>query len=230
MCVAGSGKSIIWFVIFPAVGAGYVLTLTTSSAIIKHIAGLFSDGRAILAYFYFDFRDEEKQNVRKTVASLLTQLSAFSKPCCDIIHRLYLEHGKGTQQPSHGTLVDCLKKMLTVTAHHPIFIVMDALDECPNDTGIPTPRETVLNLVKDLVHQHIPNLHVCVTSRPEIDILTKLKPLVVRALSLHEETRQQSVIYNYVSSVVLSDENMRNWRDEDKALVAEELSERADGM
>jgi hypothetical protein len=77
---------------------------------------------------------------------------------------------------------------------------MDALDECP-DSGLPTPRETVLNFVKDLVRLQLPNLHICATSRPEVDIQTKLKPLAVNAISLHDETRQKFVIANYVSSV-----------------------------
>ncbi len=203
--------------------------LATSSAIIQHIMTLRDAGRATLAYFYFDFRDEEKQNLRNVVTSLLVQLSAYSKPCCDIIYRLYSAHGKGAQQPSNGILIDRLKEMLTVAAQHPIFIIMDALDECP-ESGMPTPREAVLNFVMDLVRLQIPNLHICVTSRPEIDIQTKLKPFAVNAISLHDETRQNIVIGNYISSVVSSDEHMRKWRDEDKKLVIEELSERADGM
>ena len=203
--------------------------LTPSSAIIQHIMTSRDAGNATLAYFYFDFRDEEKQDVRNLVTSLLVQLSAYSKPCCDIIYNLYLAHGKGTQQPSNGTLMGCLKEMLTVAAELPIFIVMDALDECP-DSGMPTPREAVLNLVKDLVHLRLPTLRICVSSRPEIDIRTKLKSLAVNAISLHDETRQKSVIANYVSSVVSSDEHMTKWRDEDKELVVKELSERADGM
>jgi hypothetical protein len=203
--------------------------LTISSAIIQHIMKLRDAGRATLAYFYFDFRDEEKQKIRSAVTSLLIQLSAYSKPCCDLIYRLYSSHGKGTQQPSNGALINRLKEMLTVATQQPIFIVMDALDECPDD-GMPTQREEVLKFVKVLVSLQLPNLHICVTSRPEIDIQTLLKPLAVNAISLHEETRQKFVIANYVSSVVSSDERMRKWRDEDKNLVVEQLSERADGM
>jgi hypothetical protein len=204
--------------------------LTLSAAIIQHIMTLCDTGSATLTYFYFDFRDEEKQNVRNAVTSLLVQLSAYSKHCCDIIHRLYSTHGKGTQQPSIGILIDRLKEMLTVTARKkPIFVAMDALDECP-DYGTPTPREEVLNLVMVLVRLQLPNLHICVTSRPEIDIQTMLKPLAVNAISLHDESKQKFVIANYVSSVVSSDARMMKWKDEDKKLVVEELSGRADGM
>ena len=121
--------------------------------------------------------------------------------------------------------------MLADATQHPIFIVMDALDECP-DIGLPSPREAVLNLVKDLIHMHqqIPNLHIFVTSRPEVDIQTRLNPLAVNVISLQDESRQKAVISSYVSSFVSSDEQMKEWRDEDKRLVAKELSERADGM
>jgi hypothetical protein len=231
ICVAGSGKSIFWFVIpYPLLPLTVLISIL-SSAIIQHIMKLRDAGNAMLAYFYFDFRDEQKQNVRNAVTSLLVQLSAYSKPCCDIIYRLYSTHGKGMQQPSNRTLLDCLKEMLAVAAQNPIFIVMDALDECP-DLGMPTPREAVLSLVKDLVYLHlqVPNLHIFVTSRPEVDIQTRLKPLAVSAISLQDESRQKAVISNYVNSVVSSDEQMKQWQDEDKRLVAKELSERADGM
>ena len=205
--------------------------LTVSAEIIQHIMTLRETGKATLGYFYFDFRDEQKKNLRDAVTSLLVQLSTYSKPCYDIIYRFFSTHRKGTQQPSNEILIDCLKEMLTITTQQqPIFIVMDALDECPNDDGMPTPREEVLKLVMVLVRLRLLNLHICVTSRPEIDIQIMLKPLAVHVLSLDDETRQKSLISNYVSSVVSSDARMRKWPDEDKKLVVEELSERADGM
>jgi len=120
--------------------------------------------------------------------------------------------------------------MITVRAEHPVFIIVDALDECPDTSGIPIPREAILDFVKDLSHPNHPNLHFCVTSRPEVDVQTKLKPLAVSAVSLHGQSGRKRDIANYVSSVVSLDENLRKWRDEDKKLVVEELSENADGM
>ena len=189
ICAAGSGKSVLWCVISRPLLPVTVLMLTVSAEIIQHIMALRDNGKVTLGYFYFDFQDEQKKTVRDTVTSLFIQLSAYSKPCHDIIYRLYSTHGKGTQQPSNEILIDCLKEMLTITTQpQPIFIVMDALDECPDD-GMPTPREEVLNLVRVLVRLQLPNLHICVTSRPEIGIQILLKPLAVHALSLDDETR-----------------------------------------
>jgi hypothetical protein len=120
--------------------------------------------------------------------------------------------------------------MVTLLDQDPVYIFIDALDECPDTSGMPSPREQVLGLLKELVELSLPNLHLCVTSRPEIDIRYALEPLTSRRVSLHEESGQKQDIIDYVRSVVLSDSRMRRWRDEDKKLVIETLSEKADGM
>jgi hypothetical protein len=184
-----------------------------------------------MAYFYFDFRDLDKQNIRNLLPSLLIQLSTQSDPCRDILSRLYLEHDNGEKKPMVRVMTQCLKDMLT-TSDHPIYIILDALDECPNSSGIPSPREQVLMLVKDLINLRLPHLHICVTSRPEFDIQATLRPLALHSVSLHDESGQKKDIVDYINSVVYSDsETMtKRWRDEDKKMVVESLSEKADGM
>ena len=89
-------------------------------------------GQASMGYFYFDFRDVNKQHWRDLVLSLLIQLSTQLSPCCDILSLLYSAHGDGTQQPDDDALKRCLIEMLTVRDGHPIYLIMDALDECPD--------------------------------------------------------------------------------------------------
>ena len=145
---------------------------------------------------------------------------------------LYWAHGNGMRQPSDVDLMDCLKEMLrhTVDAELPLFIIIDALDECSDNPGIQTLPEAILDIVKDFAHLRLPHLHICVTSRQEVDVQTKLEPLAVSAISLHGQSGRKRDIANYVNSVMSLDENLKKWRDEDKKLVVEELSERADGM
>jgi hypothetical protein len=112
----------------------------------------------------------------------------------------------------------------------PTYIILDALDECPNTSGIQTPRERVLDLVTDLVDLRLPNLHICVTSRPEADICAALEPLTSRQLSLHDQAEQKTYISEYVRAVVQCDAKMKRWREDDRKLVIETLSEKADGM
>ena len=185
-----------------------------------------------MAYFYFDFRDINKQHWRDLVPSLLIQLSAQSGPRCDILSRLHSKHDSGARQPNDDILTQCLKDMLTLPDQLPIYLIFDALDECSNMSGIPTPRKRVLQLVEELVELHIPNIHICVTSRPEVDIRDILEPLTSRRVSLHDQSGQKKDIEDYVRSVVYSNSEpiMRRWRKEDKELVIKTLSERAEGM
>ena len=187
-------------------------------------------GKASMAYFYFDFRDVDKQRLYNLLPSLLIQLSARSDLRCDSLSRLYSSHDCGVQKPSDRAMIDCLKGMLSLEAEGPTYIIMDALDECPITSTIPSPREEVLELVEELVGLHLPNVHICVTSRPEHDIQAVLGPLTPRPVSLHDETGQQLDIANYVTSFVQSDRRIRRWREEDKDLVIKTLSEKADGM
>ena len=187
-------------------------------------------GMASMAYFYFDFRDVDKQKLSNLLPSLLVQLSARSDACCDKLCQLYFAHKRGVEKPSDHAMAECLKQMLALEGQVPTYIILDALDECPVTSSIPSPREDVLELVEDLVGLHLPDLHVCVTSRPEPDIQIILERLTEFPVSLHDESGQKEDIANYVSSSVHSDRRMGRWREEDKELVIKTLSEKADGM
>ncbi|KAH9969700.1 hypothetical protein BC827DRAFT_1380657 [Russula dissimulans] len=200
------------------------------SAIIEDIMALREAGSANLAYFYCDFRDEDKQSHHNLLLSILSQLSAQSNLCFDTLSCVYTKHDKGTRKPSDATLIDCLKETLSHRSQRPFYLIVDALDECPNNSGLLSPREQVLDLIKHLVELSLPNLHICAKSRPEIDIKDTLEPLTSLRVSLHDQTGQREDIIEYVSSVVYSDTKIRRWREEDKRFVIETLSERANGM
>jgi len=187
-------------------------------------------GLALMAYYFFDFRDTQKQNRRGLLSSLLFQLSARSDACHHIFSRFYLDHDEGAQQPSDEALSRCLADMLKVQGQPATYIIIDALDESPNISGMPTARENVLQFLEDLVGLQLPNVHICVSSRPEIDIRSILEPLALFRVSLHEESGQMADISGYIKSVVHSDRNMRRWTAENKQLVINTLSEKADGM
>ncbi|KAH9044883.1 hypothetical protein EDB84DRAFT_1576299 [Lactarius hengduanensis] len=208
----GSGKSIL------------------SSVIVRDIKSMSSAGSAFLAYFYFDFKDTTKQDTRALLSSLLVQLSDQSDIFCDALSSLYSAHKRGSEQPTVDSLAQCLKDMLTTTGQVPVYLIMDALDESPHDSGIPSSREKVLELMVELVNLHYPDVHLCITSRPEFDIRTTLEPLATQQVSLHDEGGQKQDINDYVTFVVRSDRRMKRWREDDKDAVVKNLTGKADGM
>ena len=85
-------------------------------------------------------------------------------------------------------------------------------------------------MIKDLLNLRLPNLHICVTSRPEPDIRNRFDPLTSRRVSLHDQTEHKKNIAKYICSEVDVIANDKRWRENDKKLAIETLSKKADGM
>ena len=204
--------------------------LSNSSTIIEETIALRDAGLGLTAFYYFDFRNKAKQDVRGLLSSVLVQLCAKSDPCYEIISRLFSTYENGSRLPDDKALVNCLKDMLRLPNQPTIYLIIDALDECPRTSGVISPRNRVLDLIEDLVESRHPNLRICITSRPEADIEEALKPLASHTMSLHDQDGQRQDIIDYVTFIVHSSREMRKWRAEDKKLVIDTISERADGM
>ena len=187
-------------------------------------------GLASLAMFYYDFREDGKKDLRGLLSSTLFQLCDQSDFYYDILASFYSTHRDGAQSPSDDELIRCLHDVLSLPGQAPVYLIVDALDECPNTSSLSSPRLEVLTLFENLVNSQLPNLRICVTSRPEIDIKPILEPLTFRSVSLHDEWGQKEDIENYIKSVVNTNRNMRRWTPEHRRLVTDVLTERADGM
>jgi hypothetical protein len=197
---------------------------------IQDIRSMCELGLASLAFFYCDFREDRKRHRRGLLSSLLVQLCQQSDTYCGALSNFYSTHKHGSQHASDGELAQCLKDLLALPGQATVYIVIDALDECPIIAGSSSPREEVLGIVEELVKLQVPNMRICVTSRPEADIELVLGPLAFRSVSLHGENGQAQDIAEYVKFVVNTDRNMQKWRKEDKELVVQELTRKAGGM
>ena len=206
------------------------LTSSISSTITEDLKRVHKAGLASLGFFYFDFKDQSKQDVGSVLSSLLIQLATQSDAYCERLSTLYLEHNEGSQQPNENALRECLGNMLMLRDQAPIYIIIDAIDECPNSAGTPSPRENVLELIEWLSKLQYSHLSICITSRLEADIEAVLQPLASHTVSLHDERGQKDDIINYIKWFINSDPRARKWRKEDKELVVEKLSEGVDGM
>ena len=203
--------------------------MLASSTIIEVLDVMRKAGLASLAFFYCDFREDQKKDLRGLLSSLLVQLCHQSDFYHDMIFKFYSEHAKGLRHPSDDALLGCLKDLLKLPGLAPVYLIVDALDECPNTCAIPSPRAKVLNLLKELIESQIPNLRICVTSRLEADIKDILDPLISRFVSLHDQSEQKTDIEEYIKSVINTQPISRRWKDNHKQLVIDVLSEKADG-
>jgi hypothetical protein len=203
---------------------------SASSAIIQDIDIMRRRGLASLAFVYHDFNEYRKRDLRGLFSTVLVQLCHQSNSYCDILSKFYSAHADGSKPPSDDELARCLKEILELRGQAPVFLVVDALDEYSNPSALSPPREKFLMCIKELIELQLPNLRICVTSRPEADIKSVLDPLTSYFVSLHDERGQIQDIHNYVNFVVHTNEEMRRWKPEDKQLVIDILTNRADGM
>jgi NACHT domain len=187
-------------------------------------------GLASLAFYYYDFREDRKRDLRGLLSSVLYQLCDQSDSYHDILSIFYSVHRDGAQNPSNPALLQCLKELLELPGQAPVYLIIDALDECPDTSAMPSHREEVLGLVEQLIKSRLKNLRLCVTSRPEADIKIVLEPLTFRSISIHDERGQMEDIEYYIREVVTLDPKNRKWKQEDKQLVIDVLTKRADGM
>ena len=191
--------------------------MLASSAIIQDIDNIRRAGLVSLAYYYCDFRDDEKKDLRGLVSSLLVQLCHQSDSYRGMVSKFYSEHAKRSDCPSDAALVSCLEGLLKLLGRTPVYLIVDALDEFSTTSDTPA-REKVIRLVKQLATSKYPNLRICVTSRPEPDLGVVLGPLSSRSIPLHDESGQKEDINNYITSTVYMDPKCehgelatRNW-------------------
>ena len=206
------------------------LMVLASSKIVENINSMRKSGLVSLAFFYCDFREDEKKDLRGLLTSVLVQLCHQSDSYYRIISNFYSEHANGSQHPRDDALVRCLKDALRVSGQAPVYLIVDGLDECSNTSALPSPREKVLTFLEDLIKSRLPQMRICVTSRPEVDIKRVLEPLTFHSISLHDESGQIEDIKMYIRSVVNTDPKMRRWTAADRELVTEVLLKKSDGM
>jgi hypothetical protein len=186
-------------------------------------------GLASIAFFYCDFREDRKKELRGLLSSFLVQLYHQSDSYFDILSKFYSEHDKGSRPPSDDALSERLKDLLKLPGLAPVYLIVDALDECPNPSVIRSPRAEILSFIEDLVTTQIQNLRICVTSRPETDIKAVLEPFIFRTVSLHDEGGQRRDIEDYIKSVINTRTTIR-WKDEHRILALDVLMEKSNGM
>ena len=177
-----------------------------------------------MAYFYFDFNDEKKQQYGRMLRSLILQLVRCREAVPAAIESLYSSCARGSTQPADGPLLDVLKDI--IQGFDKIFIVLDAMDECQK-------RYELLGALEIICSWELQNLHLLATSRKEKDITDTLNALVqdsnkimVQGSSVNDDIRA------YVRSRLQNDHCLRRWQKQSKVQdeIEIRIMEKVDGM
>jgi hypothetical protein len=133
-------------------------------------------------------------------------------------------------RPSRKAIEDAL--IATVQGFDGVYVVLDALDECPlsNDK-----REELLKSLTRIHDQDSQNVHLLCTSRRETDIERVLKVILCSksAFDIDLTVRKKAVDHDiglHINETFRTDETFKSWKDEWKDEAKSALIEKADGM
>ncbi|KAL7909988.1 ankyrin repeat-containing domain protein [Trichoderma velutinum] len=210
---AGSGKSVL------------------SSSIIKFLQSKYKDDATIAtAYYYFSFSDVKKQERDAMLASLIKQICCCRPNMPDSIARLKKHKDQDMRPPTEELQEEFIA---TLRGFSRVYIIIDALDECPELGGR---REDLMKTLRYVLNAAPDNLHIICTSRKESDINAELQshlnePMRIEfdlSSYMHREAIKRD-IGQYIDST-LANVNYSSWSDTIKKKVKETLIERSDGM
>jgi len=187
-----------------------------------------SNPEAALAFFYFSFTDAKTQNAIEMLCSLIKQICCRRPDTPQSIQSL-VEYKEKGQFPDRKTLENTL--VATIRGFSRVFVVLDALDECPFENG---EREKLLESVCRVHNQASQNLRLLCTSRRETDIAAVLKPMLSTHLKLDIDLSAHKKAIDHDIGLHIDNtfgvEPFRSWPDEIKSEARAALIEKADGM
>src|SRR5579862_2268091 len=111
-----------------------------------------------IAFIYFNHK--EHPSAVELIGSLLKQILQQGTGISSRIRDLHSKHSIRETQPSLAEISDLL--VLESRSFSKLYVVVDALDECPAEANT---QEKVLAVLHKLF-----NLHLLITSRPHLDI------------------------------------------------------------
>ncbi|PFH60075.1 hypothetical protein XA68_11493 [Ophiocordyceps unilateralis] len=217
-------RSLLW--LHGKAGCG---KLILSSSVIDYLRDLYAPNPMVaVAYFFFSFNDKEKQNVDGMLASLIKQLYTQRPDTPEPVSSLSKYKRRG-ERPDSKMLQAAL--LATMKGFSAVFIIIDALDECP------TRNEERKKLLDSLVHvfNEMPDsVHIFCTSRPELDIGAELTEILAlpstAAVDLSKDQHGlNDDIELYIDSV-LKRARFSSWPDTIKEKTKDSLINKADGM
>ncbi|KAJ5725195.1 NACHT nucleoside triphosphatase [Penicillium malachiteum] len=192
-------SSFLWLNGFAGCGKS-VLCSTT----IQNTFHEMKDEHAVgIAFFYFSFTDQTKQDDNGMLRTLLLQLSAQLPDGEKDLEQLYMLNKSGS--PSVDKLLALLRSFLE--RFRDTYILLDALDESPRDCQ----REGVLKAIQVIRDWLMPGVHLLVTSRNELDIRESLKPSCSQDVPLRNPEVDRDIA-DFVSYQLENDAKVQKWK------------------
>lgn len=222
---------VLWMHGIPGCGK----SVLTSSLVDNMRHFISADGRtAAMAYFYFQFSDEDNSTVDLMLRSLISQLSFWKGSPPTTLEDYASRHfGKsrypnrrgvnckdGISQPSLNELIDILHGITKELGE--VFLVIDGLDECAEQDGLHAMVDTMLGW-------DVKCLHVFLTSRFDNNLYTMMEARNIPIVEVKGQAVDED-IQLFIQEQLASHPRLRKWPPKSRAEIQSSLVKGSQGM
>lgn len=180
-------------------------TILSSTIIERVIQDCADDSGKAVAYFYFDFRDYQKQLAAPMLKSLILQIAGQLKGRSIALRNLHTSYPDEKRQPSLEALLQTLHDILLSIPE--TYIILDALDECSE-------HEDLFEILRTIANWQYLRMHIILTSRYDRDIEDSVHeftdPIDIVKFERHKVDED---IRAYVIQRMQDDKGLRKWND-----------------
>jgi hypothetical protein len=177
------------------------------------------------APFYFTFSDKAKQTYEALLRSLVAQLGT-QEPSLPVMREKYDQRQDLKEVHSNASLQQSLLDVLAV--YDTVFVVLDALDECPDDSGFLSERSKLFDGLEYL-SKEAANLKILMTSRDVPDIRDCMVRLPAERLPIHARAVDDD-ISRYVAQQLSKGPYFTRLKPKSLDGIQKTITEKADGM
>ncbi|KAF7510671.1 hypothetical protein GJ744_006037 [Endocarpon pusillum] len=173
-------SAILWCYGKPGAGKSVL-----ASNVIEHVSSKRAPNDHVgIAFAYYSYQVKEMQENAFIISALIKQI-------CRGNYRVpegFLNVKRDALTPSQLGNVDSFLKAVEHYQLNEVFVVIDALDECPK-----VQRPAILKSLRDIVNCGTCHVKVFVTSRPELDIEEAFKQMTIECIRIEARSVQSDI-------------------------------------
>jgi hypothetical protein len=153
----------------------------------------------VLVYFYFDFKDSERDS-QSFLRSILLQLAVQQPGISNSLERFFNRNRHHTHISS-SELLSIISSTIRDLQH--VYMVVDGLDECGD-------REDIMHVIEKVNGCGLSNVHVLLASRPESNIESAISSFLTHQISLDEKNVDLDISI-FIQAVLQDDQKLARW-------------------
>ena len=189
-------NSFMWLNGFAGTGKSIICSRAISS-VLRHRA---KDREIGVAFFYFTFDNDLKQDESSMIRALLLQLSSQHQDGPRDLEQLWKSQKNGV--PPSELLLSYLRRL--IQRFRQVFIFLDALDESPRQGS----REFLLKALESMQSWGERGLHLLVTSRDEPDVRESIGTLADQQIVMQNASIEKDIA-DVITSRLNEDRSLR---------------------